>query len=63
MTEPPKCDWCPEHGPDNTPKGPSCGAPATHRILWLDGTRRYSFGCERHLAIDADATPHKIEAL
>ncbi len=64
MTAPPlQCDWCPEHGPDNRPAGQPCGAPATHRIVWLDGTNRYSYGCGAHLKLDPDATPHRIEAL
>lgn len=58
------CDFCPDHdAAADTPIGPPCGAEATHAILWLDGSRRFSFGCAAHLVIDADATPHILVPL
>ena len=57
------CDWCPEHTADGTPLGERCGAPATYRISWLDGTRRYSFACRDHLYLDPIAPIPLIEAL
>lgn len=58
-----RCDWRPEHSSDDRPTGPRCGAPATHRIVWLDGSDRYSHGCSAHLKLDAEAPPHRIERL
>lgn len=58
-----RCDWHPEHGADDRPKGPRCGAPATHRIVWLDGSNRYSYGCAAHLEIDPQAPSHRVERL
>lgn len=58
-----RCDWHPEHSADDHPTGSRCGAPATHRILWLDSTHRYSHSCSKHLTLDTDAPPHRIERL
>lgn len=58
-----RCDFRPEHDADDRPMGPQCGSPATHRIVWLDGTGRYSYGCSAHLELDPDAPPHRIERL
>lgn len=58
-----RCDWHPEHGVDDRPTGPRCGAPATHRIVWLDGSNRYSHGCSAHLVMDSTAPSHRIEKL
>lgn len=46
------CDWHPEHGEDDVPRGERCGVVATHRIAWLDGSERYSFACSSHLDLD-----------
>jgi hypothetical protein len=74
----PDCDFCLEHAVltkrvcdhhsshdsvTDVPTGPVCGAPATHRIVWLDGSRRFSLACGDHLAVDSDAPPHAIVAL
>ncbi len=56
------CDWHPHHV-DGRPTGPRCGAPATHRILWLDGSRRFSFGCDDHLVMTQKAPPYRIERI
>lgn len=58
-----RCDWHPDHSADDRPAGPRCGAPATHRIVWLDGSNRYSHGCAAHLELDPSAPPHRIEKL
>jgi len=55
-----RCDWHPEHV-DDRPSGERCGAPASHRIVWLDGS--YSHGCSSHLEIDPDGPPHRIEEM
>lgn len=57
------CDWHSEHSVDDRPTGTRCGAPVTHRVLWLDGTYRYSHCCSEHLVLDADVPPHRIETL
>lgn len=58
-----RCDWRAEHSADDRPTGDRCGAPATHRIVWLDGTNRYSHGCGDHLKLEPGAPPHRIEKL
>jgi hypothetical protein len=57
------CDWHSEHSADDRPIGTRCGAPAAYRVLWLDGTYRYSHSCSAHLTLDADVPPHLIETL
>lgn len=55
------CVWRPFHDAEtDTPFGPACGAPATHVIVWLDGTRRWSTACLRHLDLDPAAPPCRI---
>jgi hypothetical protein len=51
------CSSCDDHAgpPDFMPKGPMCGAPATHFLLWDDG--RWSLGCEKHLGPFDDPAP------
>lgn len=52
----PQCDHRDEHDmATDTPKGKRCTKSATHRIEWADH-RRYSYGCDAHLAIDPSAT-------
>jgi hypothetical protein len=58
------CDWHPEHDEVvDIPKGQRCGVAATHRIVWLDGSKRYSLACGDHLGLDHDAPQCKVEAL
>lgn len=57
-----RCDWHPEHINDR-PAGERCGAPATHRIVWLDGSKRFSYGCAAHLELDPEAPPHMVEPI
>lgn len=56
------CAWKPEHDLQrDVPTGPSCGAPATHVIVWLDGTGRYSPCCATHSRdVDASAPAHRV---
>ncbi len=37
------------------PVGDACGAQATHMIVWLDGTHRWSPACEQHTDLDPEA--------
>lgn len=60
---PVRCDWHPEHGADDMPTGQRCDATATHRIVWLDGSNRFSYGCDAHLELDPAAPPVRIEKL
>lgn len=57
------CDWHPEHGKDDRPRGKRCGAPATHRIVWLDGSKRYSLACRAHLELERVAPKRRIHAI
>lgn len=59
------CVWQPEHEAVTlTPRGPRCGAPATHIIWWLDGTRRHSPCCDEHLAdLGPNVPPHSVEPI
>lgn len=57
------CDWHPRHGADDKPQGARCGAAATHRIVWLDGSKRYSLACGAHLELDKIAPRRKVEPL
>lgn len=58
------CDWHPEHDLErDAPRGRRCGAVATHRLEWLDGSRRYSLACSDHLERDPEAPPCRIVAL
>lgn len=60
----PTCTFCEEHDYVNdVPVGPPCGKPATHVIVWLDGSRRYSPACSDHLELEPDAPPHEIREL
>lgn len=64
MIDQPTCDFCAKHDDvTDLPIGPPCGADATHRILWLDGSRRFSFGCGAHLAMDPDSPMHVVVPL
>jgi len=63
LVERPRCDWHAEHGADDRPTGQRCEAQATHRLVWLDGSGRYSYGCDDHLTLDPDATPVRVERL
>lgn len=58
-----RCDWHAEHGADDKPTGQRCESAATHRIVWLDGSGRFSLGCGAHLELDAKAPPVRIERL
>lgn len=62
MTELPlTCTWKPEHDMvRDVPVGPECGEPATHVILWLDGSNRWSPGCDAHLELEDDAPVHMV---
>lgn len=52
------CVWHPMFDPQTLePMGTPCGAPATHVILWLDGTFRWSPACDRHTELDPAAPP------
>ena len=64
VSAPPRCDFHDAHDADERPTGNRCPKPATHRIIWNDG-KRFSFGCDDHLEIDADASvkPAAIEPL
>lgn len=57
-----ECVWRPFWTEDeyHNPFGPACGAPASHVIIWLDGTRRWSTACLRHLDLDPAAPPCRI---
>lgn len=59
------CAWKPTHDHvRDVPTGPSCGAPATHIIYWLDGSKRYSPCCEEHSTdIDPTAPAHRVEPI
>ena len=59
----PRCDFHEEHDADGRPVGRRCEATATHRLVWLDGSNRYSYGCSDHLILDPEATPVRAEAL
>jgi hypothetical protein len=55
------CVWRPFHDTaTDMPFGPACGAEATHVIIWLDGTRRWSTACLRHLELEFGAPPCRI---
>lgn len=56
-----RCDYRAGHDPiTDRPTGDQCEAPATHLIVWLDGSHRFSFGCEKHLESE---TPHRVELI
>ena len=58
------CVWCPDHDMErDVPVGPPCGEPATHLILWHDGSRRWSPACDDHLDIEPGAPDHLIVRL
>lgn len=60
----PTCDWHPEHDiARDKPTGERCGKPATHRIVWQDGSQRFSLACDAHLDLDEAAPPHTVEPL
>lgn len=57
------CDWHPGHSDDDKPCGQRCGAPATYRIAWLDGSKRFSLACQDHLQLDSGAPEFLIDVL
>ena len=57
------CDWHPEHDDNGEPKGKRCGAPATHRVLWMDGSRRFSLACAQHLDFESVAPSRRVQPL
>jgi hypothetical protein len=59
-----QCDWHAEHDEVNDrPTGERCQAAATHRLVWLDGSNRVSYGCDAHLELKEGAPEVHIERL
>lgn len=55
------CEWRAQHDRvRDIPVGDACGLDATHVIVWLDSSGRWSPACELHLELDDLAPRHFI---